>query len=205
MKFRIFVGVTLTAWATLVALAWWLADRRIEICGYGEEACALRATAARDDILVKGLGIGIAALFLLLFVEMSRARPCPPARRIGHNGIAHTKSVVLGLAARAGKQPLGIMALFALLGAVVLWLAADRRTHSEEETATSALADLAASDAAATAEAKVLGAMAPNPDDETGATELADDAPEGIADENAEAPAHRAAAEEVGDGVEVFN
>lgn len=59
------------AWAGIVALAWWLADQRIEICSY-ERACKLRATVTRDDILVWGVGVGLAAL-LLIFV--GRAPP----------------------------------------------------------------------------------------------------------------------------------
>ena len=52
-----------TAWAAIVALAWWLANKRIAICGDYENACALRATATRDNVLVWGAsgGLGVFA------------------------------------------------------------------------------------------------------------------------------------------------
>lgn len=49
-------------WASIVALTWWLADRRIALCGYGEAGCRVRAAAARDAVLTNGLTIGLAAV-----------------------------------------------------------------------------------------------------------------------------------------------
>lgn len=54
-----------TAWAAIVALAWWLADARIEICGDHDMPCVLRATATRDNVLLWGGSIAL-ALFVLL-------------------------------------------------------------------------------------------------------------------------------------------
>jgi len=63
----------ITGWAGIVALAWWLADRRIGICSgisiYSAEVshtnCIARATAARDSILIYGLSIGLVAAIVL--------------------------------------------------------------------------------------------------------------------------------------------
>lgn len=41
----------------LVALAWWLADQRIALCYWADEACKIRTTATRDNALVIGLGL----------------------------------------------------------------------------------------------------------------------------------------------------
>lgn len=64
---RRILSAAIVGWAAIVALAWWLANGRIAICYATEDACKLRATATRDDILVRGLGFALAAL-LLFFV-----------------------------------------------------------------------------------------------------------------------------------------
>ncbi|MCL6684468.1 hypothetical protein [Sphingomonas alba] len=57
----------LMGWAGIVALSWWLAERRIEICD-DSASCVIRATAARDNALIWGLIIALvgAVLFSLL-------------------------------------------------------------------------------------------------------------------------------------------
>lgn len=49
--------VAAVGWGWIVWLGWSLADRRIAICGYGEEGCRIRATAARDAVLTHGLTV----------------------------------------------------------------------------------------------------------------------------------------------------
>jgi hypothetical protein len=67
---RIAIG-GLVGWSGIVALAWWLADRRIELCRYSSGyTCELRATAARDDVLIWGLTVALAAI--LLFAAAAR-------------------------------------------------------------------------------------------------------------------------------------
>lgn len=54
--------VGLTGWSAIVALSWWLADRRILLCHYEESAgCAVRATATRDAVLTNGLTVALVA------------------------------------------------------------------------------------------------------------------------------------------------
>jgi hypothetical protein len=61
----------LFGWSGIVGLGWWLADRRIELCRYSSGyTCELRATAARDDVLIWGLAIALAAI--LLFAAAAR-------------------------------------------------------------------------------------------------------------------------------------
>lgn len=62
---RRIVTLGLIGWAGIVGLSWWLADRRVALCGYDETACKVRATAARDTVLTSGL---TAALALILIV-----------------------------------------------------------------------------------------------------------------------------------------
>lgn len=66
-------------WGWIVWLGWSLADRRIDICGYGEEGCRLRATAARDAVLTHGLtvllvGVVVAALLASGMLNRFRRR-----------------------------------------------------------------------------------------------------------------------------------
>lgn len=61
---RVAIG-SAAGWAGIVWLSWSLADRRIAICGGWMEAsdvaCRIRATAARDAILINGLTVGLVA------------------------------------------------------------------------------------------------------------------------------------------------
>ena len=61
----------LAGWSGIVALAWWLADSRIEICRHSSGyTCELRATAARDEGLFWGLAVALVAI--LLFAVAAR-------------------------------------------------------------------------------------------------------------------------------------
>ncbi|HET6940576.1 MAG TPA: hypothetical protein VFH89_00290 [Sphingomicrobium sp.] len=65
---RIIFIVATSGWAGIVALAWWLAGRRIELCSYLDNDCELRATADRDYVLIAGLSIGLCLALLALLV-----------------------------------------------------------------------------------------------------------------------------------------
>jgi hypothetical protein len=62
------------SWAGIIGLAWWLAARRIEICGdaYYNKTCVIRATAARDSALIWGLSIGLAAAIIFALILARR-------------------------------------------------------------------------------------------------------------------------------------
>lgn len=73
---RLLSVFALAGWASIVGLAWWLADRRIGLCGLPEynESCVLRATAARDDILITGLTVALALALLFSVIRFDRNR-----------------------------------------------------------------------------------------------------------------------------------
>jgi hypothetical protein len=54
------------------ALAWWLADQRIDLCDYGESGCVVRTTEARDFVLVFGLSVALVVMVGAAFVWMRR-------------------------------------------------------------------------------------------------------------------------------------
>ncbi|MBV1687445.1 hypothetical protein KRR38_07080 [Novosphingobium sp. G106] len=61
MRRIVFAG--LAGCSAITALAWWLANRRIQLCRNSEGyVCALRATEARDSILVWGLATMLLAV-----------------------------------------------------------------------------------------------------------------------------------------------
>jgi len=62
----------LAAWAGIVALAWWLADARIDICGFEKTDCELRATAARDAVLIWGLIVSVISILAVTGVAQYR-------------------------------------------------------------------------------------------------------------------------------------
>jgi len=62
---RRIVTLGLTGWAGIVGLSWWLADRRVALCGYDETACKVRATAARDTVLTSGLTVALALILIV--------------------------------------------------------------------------------------------------------------------------------------------
>ena len=90
-------------WAGIVALAWWLAHWRIEMCRF-ESNCVIRTTAARDHILTSGLTVAlIGAVLAAVTWSVIRARngdwqtsipmrPLQPSRR-------PTKEIAASLAA----------------------------------------------------------------------------------------------------------
>ena len=51
----------LIGWSATVALAWWLADRRLDRC-YSQFECSRHAMAVRDNVLIWGPGIAVAYL-----------------------------------------------------------------------------------------------------------------------------------------------
>jgi len=69
----------LLGWAGIVALGWWLAQQRIELCpgwpDYADKACVIRATAARDAVLTGGLTVALVGLLLVVAVKAILRRP----------------------------------------------------------------------------------------------------------------------------------
>ena len=77
---RRIVALALTGWSGIIALAWWLADRRIEICGdrmYNRD-CIIEAAAARDTVLIAGLSVALAVLIVAALVGARRAERLVP-------------------------------------------------------------------------------------------------------------------------------
>lgn len=71
----------LTGWTALVALAWWLADRRIALCYRLETDCIVRATTSRDNVLLWGPAVGLALLVALALAHRQRLnRPTNPVQ-----------------------------------------------------------------------------------------------------------------------------
>ena len=83
-------AATVSGWAGIVWLAWYLANERVRFCyPMPEENCLIRTTAARDAVLVWGLTIGLvlmasgALAWTLWFARLShhpmRGRPATQA------------------------------------------------------------------------------------------------------------------------------
>ena len=85
----------MAGWTGIVALAWYLADRRIWLCTNDvwpdkQSPCFTRATATRDAVLIWGPAVGLALLVgIALLWQRERlkrieanpaARPIPAAR-----------------------------------------------------------------------------------------------------------------------------
>ena len=64
------VGRALAGWAAIVALAWWLANKRILICEW-ERACMVRTVASRDAVLTGGLTVALVGLIVVAFLMRS--------------------------------------------------------------------------------------------------------------------------------------
>lgn len=64
-------GGVAAAWAAIVALAWALADRRIDLCAF-EKKCLLATTATRDAVLIWGASVPLAVFVLALLLGMVR-------------------------------------------------------------------------------------------------------------------------------------
>lgn len=63
------------AWGWIVQMAYDMADARIALCGrYDAEACIVRTTAARDNVLVQGYTVALVAAIVLAALWISRAR-----------------------------------------------------------------------------------------------------------------------------------
>ena len=71
---RIAIGA-LAGWSAIVGLAWWLADRRIDVCLYSDERCKPALLAARDNVLIHGLTVALVGIVgLTLWAPRSRRR-----------------------------------------------------------------------------------------------------------------------------------
>lgn len=70
---QIVYGVS-AAWIAIVALAWWLAERRIHLCDYGDTACAIRTTAARDSVLLWGPAVPLGVFVVLVLAGVVRTQ-----------------------------------------------------------------------------------------------------------------------------------
>ena len=66
------VAFALTGWAGIIWLAWWMADKRIRLCGDswddGYRSCTIRATATRDFVLTTGLTVALGFIVIAAFV-----------------------------------------------------------------------------------------------------------------------------------------
>jgi hypothetical protein len=74
MTKRIIALVALIGWAAITALAWYLADARIDLCAPRRDAsyareCILAATAARDTLLIICLSVGLGLSLLALLAS----------------------------------------------------------------------------------------------------------------------------------------
>lgn len=68
------IGAGLLGWGAIIALAWWLADRRIEICDYVDEPCRIATTADRDFVLAFGLSVALAVIVGAALVHARRSQ-----------------------------------------------------------------------------------------------------------------------------------
>jgi hypothetical protein len=66
------IALGLVGWSGIIALAWWLADQRIDLCDYDESGCVVRTTAARDFVLVFGLSVALIVMIGAAFVWVRR-------------------------------------------------------------------------------------------------------------------------------------
>lgn len=115
-------------WGWIVWLGWSLADRRIAICGYGEEACRLRATAARDAVLTHGLTvllIGVVVVAMVAGGALNRFRRqggtapgANDARPLMSDGSGKVWRGWRGPAARVDRKSIALGAAILGLGAV---------------------------------------------------------------------------------------
>jgi hypothetical protein len=69
------LALGLLGWSGIIALAWWLADQRIALCGYGEHSCVVRATGTRDFVLVSGLTVTLVVTIAAALLWARRGRP----------------------------------------------------------------------------------------------------------------------------------
>lgn len=76
------------AWAAILALSWWLADRRISICDRHSATstaalrCELSATAARDAILIDGLMLALIVAVMAAFAWLLFGSHSAPVRAL---------------------------------------------------------------------------------------------------------------------------
>ena len=111
---RRIVTVALLAWAGIIALAWWLAQARIDICRY-DPPCVIRTTAARDYVLIAGL-IAVFGAFLIAAliglrkdywpkIEVRNGERASEARN-ATNALRTTSSAVGRIASGVNRRPL---------------------------------------------------------------------------------------------------
>lgn len=129
------ITLGLIGWTAIVALAWWLADRRIGACRYDSGgACELRATAARDIVLTGGLTVALVALLLVgTAAELIRRRrgnieqgivvPKPPRLR------SLPKALSMAWEGQRGRW--SRVAILATAAFALGWLAAVVTTNSD--------------------------------------------------------------------------
>ncbi|MFM5954208.1 MAG: hypothetical protein ACKOPE_07895 [Novosphingobium sp.] len=85
---RIVIG-SLIGWSGIVGLGWWLADRRVHLCGNYDPACVIKATAARDAALTNGLTVAL--VMCVGFAVLTGFRAASPHRQ--RNGINPSPSI----------------------------------------------------------------------------------------------------------------
>lgn len=69
---KVVVGV-LAAWSGIVALAWWLADRRLAACHTWTEGCnQFSLTATRDNVLIWGAATPLGLFVLIVLLGLLR-------------------------------------------------------------------------------------------------------------------------------------
>lgn len=122
------LGLGFAGWASIVALAWWLADRRIAICYHADDGCILRATASRDAVLTSGLTIGLAAVLAvatMAVLTQSRGREIVqrPLGKPRHVAGAAKAAALQALTNPPARTMLGIVIAAAMFG--LGWLFAD--------------------------------------------------------------------------------
>ena len=73
MKWIVLAGFT--GWAAIVALAWWLADRRLgSMCQRLEQYCNPALVAQRDAILTGGLTVALVAALAVAVIALRSKR-----------------------------------------------------------------------------------------------------------------------------------
>lgn len=72
---RRIIALASTGWAAIVALAWWLADRRLAECHPYNSECQQAAMSARDYVLIAGLSVAFVAFLAVMFAaQLARRR-----------------------------------------------------------------------------------------------------------------------------------
>lgn len=71
---RWIAAMALTGWGGIVALAWWLADRRIAACYPMDSGCIERAHISRDAVLIWGPSVALAMLTGFALLELRRTK-----------------------------------------------------------------------------------------------------------------------------------